>query len=176
MSSHWWCHRSMVHGSTTKPWVQEGSGLLSPQAPCLGILVPSILPRSAQWPWGQVAVSVYFPRLLLAVGVGQGCGNGGKKVASSRGEPKKALQLAAHSSVSELLKVLPVLKNINESESGYEIKRGIHLRLWSTRPFLHRQACYIPKWGNGDVIAQIKIKNPFFSTQKCTWVVSSDSY
>lgn len=54
-------------------------------------------------------MSVYFPRLLLAVGVGQGCGNGGKKVASSRGEPKKALQLAAHSSVSELLKVLPVL-------------------------------------------------------------------
>lgn len=87
-------------------------GSLSPQAPWLGISVPSILPRSAQWPWGQAAGSVYFPRLLLAVGVGQGCGNGREKVASSRGEPRRALQLAATHSrtpVSELLKVLPAL-------------------------------------------------------------------
>lgn len=87
---HRWCRGSLESGSATKPQVKlgsrgAGSRSLSLQAPCLWILVPPTLSRSMQRPWGQATSSVYFPRLALAVGVGQGGENGGEKVTTLGG-------------------------------------------------------------------------------------------
>lgn len=60
----------------------RGSRSLSLQAPWVWFLVPPTLSRSMQWPWGQATTSVYFPRLSLAVGVGQRGENCREKVAS----------------------------------------------------------------------------------------------